>query len=150
MSSIDKIKKEMDNKTFKLFVLSIIIIQVLTIYVVKSDLDVSGENVVPYNTVENSRLDSLQDVINGLQAQIEAKDEEFDEREVKYRDIISEYEIGIGYIKEYHNEAYRDFHRILSHKESFRREDEKENTERLTNFNIKERKNEKNTKKGFY
>lgn len=140
----------MDNKTFKLFVLSIIIIQVLTIYVVKSDLDVSGENVVPYNTVENSRLDSLQDVINGLQAQIEAKDEEFDEREVKYRDIISEYEIGIGYIKEYHNEAYRDFHRILSHKESFRREDEKENTERLTNFNIKERKNEKNTKKGFY
>lgn len=140
----------MDNKTLKLFVLSIIIIQVLTIYVVKSDLGVSSEKIAPYNTVENSKLDSLQDVINGLQVQLEVKDEEFDKREIRYRDIISEYEIGMGYIKEYHSEAYRDFHRILSHKESFRREDEKENIERLTNFNIKERKNEKSTKKGFY
>ena len=139
----------MDNKTLKLFVLSIIIIQVLTFLFMRSDFP-SGQAVAPVNMVENSKLDSLQDVINGLQVQIEVKDEEFDKREIRYRDIISEYEIGIGYIKEYHDEAYRDFHRILSHKEVFRREDEKENTERLTNFNIKERKNEKSTKKGFY
>ena len=150
MSLTGKIKKEMDNKNLKLFVLSIIIIQILTFLFVKSDLYVYREKDSTHITVENYKLDSLQDVINDLKVRIEVKDEEFDKREIRYRDIISEYEIGIGYIKEYHNEAYRDFHRILSHKEVFRREDEKENTERLTNFNIKERKNEKSTKKGFY
>ncbi len=150
MSLVDKIKKEMDNRNLKLFVLSIVVIQVLTFLFMKSDLYVYSERSSGYVNVENSKLDSLQDVINGLQVQIEVKDEEFDEKEIRYRDIISEYEIGISYIKEYHDEAYRDFHRILSHKEVFRREDEKENNERLTNFNIKERKHEKSTKKGFY
>jgi len=144
MSLVDKIKKEMDNRNLKLFVLFIIIMQISTFLLMKSDLSFSKEIQVSNNTVSVSKIDSLQDVIKDLQIQIEISDRRYDEREKKYEEIIFEYEMGISHIEKYHNDAYRDFHRILAHHENYKREDEKENKKRLKiNY-------EKSTKKGFY
>ena len=80
------------------------------------------------NTV---KADSLQTVIDSLQAEIQFQNDGFDFKEHRYEDVISEYEFGIEYLEKYHPEAYRDFHRIIGFKERFRRSDELENKKRL-------------------
>ncbi len=80
------------------------------------------------NTV---KVDSLQTVIDSLQAEIQFQNDGFDFKEHRYEDVISEYEFGIEYLEKYHPEAYRDFHRIIGFKERFRRSDELENKKRL-------------------
>jgi len=80
------------------------------------------------NTV---KVDSLQTVVDSLQAEIQFQNDGFDSKEHRYEDVISEYEFGIEYLEEYHPEAYRDFHRIIGFKERFRRSDELENKKRL-------------------
>ena len=97
---------------------------------------VKPENFSDNKPVNHSEADSLQNVIKDLQIRIETSDALYDERETKYEQIIFEYEIGISHIEKYHNDAYRDFHRILAHKERFNREDEKENIKRLEKNNL--------------
>jgi len=75
--------------------------------------------------------DSLQNVINQLQMDFKMQSDGFDSKEKEYDQIIFEYKFGIDYLKYYHTQAYRDFHRILSHKESFSRQDEQDNIKRL-------------------
>jgi hypothetical protein len=55
----------------------------------------------------------------------------FDFKEKRYSEILFEYEYGIDHLKNYQPQAYREFHRILSHKENFNRQDEQENIKRL-------------------
>lgn len=85
-------------------------------------------------SIQNSntvKVDSLQTVIDSLQAEIQFQNDGFDYKEHRYEDVISEYEFGIEYLEKYHPEAYRDFHRIIGFKERFRRSDELENKKRL-------------------
>lgn len=83
----------------------------------------------------NVPTDSLQRVIDDLQIRIETNNNLYDEREKKYEETVLEYEMGISHIEKYHNDAYRDFHRILAHKERFNRKDENENIRRLKIIN---------------
>ena len=75
--------------------------------------------------------DSLQNVINELQMDLKMQSDGFDDKENRYEEILFEYQWGIDYLKDYQPEAYREFHRILSHKEKFNRKDEQENIKRL-------------------
>jgi hypothetical protein len=77
------------------------------------------------------KADSLQNVINNLQIDLETQSKEFDNRENKYQNTILEYEYGIEWIEKYHSEAYRDFHRVLAYKERYSRMDEIANKQRL-------------------
>ena len=81
--------------------------------------------------IETCKQDSLQNVINELQMDLKMQSDGFDSKERRYEDILFEYEYGISYLKDYQPQAYREFHRILSHKENFNRQDEQENIKRL-------------------
>lgn len=75
--------------------------------------------------------DSLQNVVNELQMELKMQLDGFDSKERRYDDIIFEYEYGINYLKDYQPQSYKEFHRILSHKEIFNRQDEQDNIKRL-------------------
>lgn len=79
----------------------------------------------------NCNEDSLRNVISELENEIEMDETGWDSKERRYEDIIFEYEYGIEHLKHYHPEAYRDFHRIISYKERFSKQDEKDNIKRL-------------------
>lgn len=82
-------------------------------------------------TTNICKEDSLQNVVNELQIELKMLSDGFDSKEKRYSDILFEYEYGVRYLKDYQPEAYREFHRILSHKEIFNRQDEQENIKRL-------------------
>ena len=82
-------------------------------------------------TTNICKEDSLQNVINELQMDLKMQSDGFDSKERRYEDVIFEYEYGIDHLKNYQPQAYREFHRILSHKENFNRQDEQENIKRL-------------------
>ena len=82
-------------------------------------------------TTNICKEDSLQNVINELQMDLKMQSDGFDDKEKRYEEILFEYQWGIDYLKDYQPEAYREFHRILSHKEKFNRKDEQENIKRL-------------------
>jgi len=82
-------------------------------------------------TTNICKEDSLQNVINELQMDLKMQSDGFDDKENRYEEILFEYQWGIDYLKDYQPEAYREFHRILSHKEKFNRKDEQENIKRL-------------------
>jgi hypothetical protein len=76
-------------------------------------------------------IDSLNNVIDSLQTEIFMLEDGFDSKEHRYEDIINEYQLGLSYLKDYHPEAYKDFHRIIGMKENYSRELERENSKRL-------------------
>lgn len=90
-------------------------------------------NDKPTPVVTNTicKEDSLQNVINELQMDLKMQSDGFDSKERRYEDILFEYEYGIDHLKNYQPQAYREFHRIISHKENFTRQDEQENIKRL-------------------
>ncbi len=77
------------------------------------------------------KRDSLNKVIDSLQTEIFFLEDGFDAKEHRYEDIISEYEIGLSYLKDYHPKAYKDFHRIIGMKERYSNELDRENKKRL-------------------
>ena len=103
----------------------VIIIVLLTIIAIRKP-----HNMIP-PPIETCKQDSLQNVINELQMDLKMQSDGFDSKERRYEDVIFEYEYGIDHLKNYQPQAYREFHRILSHKESFNRQDEQENIKRL-------------------
>jgi hypothetical protein len=131
MDLIDKIRMENNLKRIYLLVFFAVLICTSAFLISGSYRSVSPENFSDNKPVNPSEADSLQNVIKDLQIRMETNDALYDEREIKYERIIFEYEIGMSHIEKYHNDAYRDFHRILAHKERFSREDEKENIKRL-------------------
>lgn len=82
-------------------------------------------------TTNICKEDSLQNVINELQMDLKMQSDGFDSKEKRYSEILFEYEYGVDHLKNYQPQAYREFHRILSHKESFNRQDEQDNIKRL-------------------
>lgn len=93
------------------------------------------------SSVDNiSKQDSLQIVIDSLKNEYETLVEEktmledgFDFKERRYEEILFEYEYGIDHLKNYYPEAYKDFHRIIAHKERYSKQDERDNKKRLLN-----------------
>jgi len=81
--------------------------------------------------IKNRTIDSLNRVVDSLQTEIFTLEDGFDYKEHRYEDVLFEYELGISYLKDYHPKAYKDFHRIIAHKERFSHEIERENTKRL-------------------
>jgi len=81
--------------------------------------------------IQTRTIDSLNRVVDSLQTEIFTIEDGFDFKEHRYEDVLFEYELGISYLKDYHPKAYKDFHRIIAHKEKFSHEIERENTKRL-------------------
>ena len=81
--------------------------------------------------VKLEQVDSLKNVIDSLQTELKFQADGFDSRETRYEDVISEYEIGLSYLKDYHPKAYKDFHRIIGMRERYSRKLDRENKQRL-------------------
>ena len=97
-------------------------------------LHVNKENVTNAEASYMTKLeqiDSLNNVIVSLQSELKIAEDGFDSKESRYEDIISEYEIGLSYLKDYHPAAYKDFHRIIGMRERYSRELDRENKQRL-------------------
>ena len=76
-------------------------------------------------------IDSLNNVVDSLQLEIFNLEDGFDSKEHRYEDILFEYELGMGYLKDYHPKAYKDFHRIIGMRERYSEELQRENSKRL-------------------
>ena len=81
--------------------------------------------------IKNHTIDSLNKVVDSLQTEIFTIEDGFDFKEHRYEDVVFEYELGLSYLKDYHPKAYKDFHRIIAHKEQYSHETERENSKRL-------------------
>jgi hypothetical protein len=103
----------------------VIIIVLLTIIAIRQPHD-----MIP-PPIETCKQDSLQNVINELQMDLKMQSDGFDSKEKRYSEILFEYEYGLDHLKNYQPHSYREFHRILSHKENFSRQDEQDNIKRL-------------------
>jgi hypothetical protein len=90
-----------------------------------------NDKPAPVVTTTICKEDSLQNVINELQMDLKMQSDGFDFKERRYSEILFEYEYGINHLKIYQPQSYREFHRILSHKEIFNRQDEQDNIKRL-------------------
>lgn len=75
--------------------------------------------------------DSLREVITNLEMDIETLEDGWDKKERRYEDILFEYEFGIDRLKETHPSAYKEFHRIISYRENYSKQDERDNKKRL-------------------
>ncbi len=80
------------------------------------------------------KRDSLTKVIDSLRTEIFFLEDGFDVKEHRYEDVISEYELGLSYLKDYHPNAYKDFNRIIGMKERYSAELERENKKRLNKY----------------
>jgi hypothetical protein len=84
--------------------------------------------------IQTHTIDSLTRVIDSLQTEIFGIEDGFDYKEHRYEDVVFEYELGLSYLKDYHPKAYKDFHRIIAHKERYSHEVERENTKILNQY----------------
>jgi hypothetical protein len=120
-------------KSVTFFVLGSIIWLILYVSVIKpKNTPIVQEVNTNELLVENQKLKSEND---SLSAELESQAKRFDNKENEYNKVIFEYELGIDRIKNYHPNAYEDFHRILAYKEQYSREDEMENKKRLKSIN---------------
>ena len=90
-----------------------------------------NDKPTPVVTTNICKEDSLQNKIVELQMDLKIQSDGFDAKERRYEEIIFEYEYGVDHLKNYIPHAYREFHRILSHKEYFSRQDEQDNIKKL-------------------
>lgn len=79
-------------------------------------------------------IDSLQNVVDSLQTEIFAVEDGCDYREHRMEEVLFEYDFGLSYLKDYHPNAYKDFHRIIGHKEDYSHQIERENNKRLKKY----------------
>jgi hypothetical protein len=90
-----------------------------------------NDKPTPVVTTNICKEDSLINLVNELQMDLKTQSDGFDFKERRYSEILFEYEYGVDHLKNYQPHAYREFHRILSHKEYFNRQDEQDNIKRL-------------------
>lgn len=107
------------------FIIGFIVFQLFFQLVLKPDINKTPQSI------DISKVDSLQNVINDLQIESEEKAKQWDKLEKNYVSILFEYQYGLESIQHTHPSAYREFHRIISYKEDFNRVDEIENNKRL-------------------
>ena len=117
----------MDNKDRSILIMGAIV----SLFGVVISLMYFNDKPTPVVTTNICKEDSLQNVINELQMDLKMQSDGFDSKEKRYSEILFEYEYGVDHLKNYQPQAYREFHRILSHKEIFNRQDEQDNIKRL-------------------
>jgi hypothetical protein len=115
----------MENKKDILLIILSLIIIFLSVKV----FETNDDNLAP--TAHVCEEDSLKSLVNELLMQKELDENGWDDKEKRYEQVIFEFQYGLDHLKNYHQQAYRDFHRILSHKEYYSHEDERENKKRL-------------------
>jgi hypothetical protein len=125
------------NRNFKIangVVLILLIIAISYLYN-KSGYKKSIDVITKDNYANQTHtIDSLQNVVDSLQIEIFSLEDGFDYKEHRYEDTIFQYEFGISYLKDYHPNAYKDFHRIIAHKERYSHEVERENSKILNQY----------------
>jgi len=117
-----------NKKDILLIVLSLIII-FLSVKV----FETNDNNVAPIAHV--CEEDSLKSLVNELLMQKELDENGWDDKEIRYEQVIFEYQFGLEHLKQYHPEAYKEFHRIIGYKEKYTHETERENKKRLYEYN---------------
>jgi hypothetical protein len=118
----------MENRNNLLVVLLVAVVVLLS-WGLTNDFIQRSEPLPPNTHV--CKEDSLRNVIQSLQIDITTLEDGWDSRETRYEQIIFELNYGIDHLKNYQPEAYKEFHRILSHKEYYSHQDERENIKRL-------------------
>jgi len=118
----------MENNNGGVLVIGLMIGALIGVFV---SLTYFNDKTIPVVTTTICKEDSLQNVINELQMDLKMQSDGFDSKEKRYSEILFEYEYGINHLKIYQPQSYREFHRILSHKEIFNRQDEQDNIKRL-------------------
>jgi len=123
---------------FKIVISTILIITTIALVYLLNTKD-SDKPIVAMSKekyqIQTRTIDSLQNVVDSLHAELDSQAKMTDSKEKKYKEILFEYELGIDRIKNYHPKAYEDFHRILAYREDYSREAEIENKKRLNEYN---------------
>jgi hypothetical protein len=125
------------DKILKIVLGTILIVGIIAVTIVSIGFSMNNKDkpVVAMSRenyeIQTRTIDSLQNVIGNLQSDIKILEEGYDSREHRYEDVISDYEIGLSYLKDYHPTAYKDFHRIVGMREKYSFELERENKKRL-------------------
>ena len=101
------------------------IILVITIIIIAYGLS-RNSSEKQITAISYNNVDSLQRTIDSLQLELKIQGDGFDNKELRYEEIIFRYELGIEHIKHYHREAYEEFVRISQFKERYDRETERE------------------------
>ena len=117
----------MENKDRSVLIIGALV----SLFGVFVSLTYFNDKTIPVVTTTICKEDSLQNVINELQMDLKMQSDGFDSKEKRYSEILFEYEYGLDHLKNYQPQSYREFHRILSHKEIFNRQDEQANIKRL-------------------
>lgn len=117
----------MENKDTSILIFGAII----SLFGVFVSLMYFNDKPTPVVATNICKEDSLQNKIVELQMDLKIQSDGFDAKERRYEEIIFEYEYGVDHLKNYIPHAYREFHRILSHKEYFSRQDEQDNIKKL-------------------
>ena len=115
------------NTTYKIGLFTILVIGIIAVglsmnHKTKPVVAMSRENY----EIQTHTIDSLQRTIDSLQLELKIQGDGFDNKELRYEEIIFRYELGIEHIKHYHREAYEEFVRISQFKEHYDRETERE------------------------
>jgi uncharacterized protein YaiE (UPF0345 family) len=129
------------NTTLKITLGTILIVGIIAMTIVSIGFSMNNKDkpVVAMSRenyqIQTHTIDSLTRVVDSLEIEIHSQAQKFDNTEKKYKEILFEYELGIDRIKNYHPNAYEDFHRILAYREDYSREAEIENKKRLNEYN---------------
>jgi hypothetical protein len=121
-----------DNTTYKVGIGLLLLIGIIAVGL---SVNHSKENITKAEVSYLELLqkqDSLQNVINDLQSELEMQEKGFSNKEERYEDILFEYEYGVERLKETHPSAYKEFHRIIAFKERYSIEDRNDNKKRLS------------------
>jgi gas vesicle protein len=116
-----------ENKNGGVLIIGLIIGSIVGAFVSLIHLDDS----TPIVTTTICKEDSLQNVINQMKIEYENQEDGWDSKEKRYEQVLFEYQIGLDHLKNYHSDAYKEFHRILGFKENYSHETERENKKRL-------------------
>jgi hypothetical protein len=118
----------MENRNNVLLILLVSIVVLLSVGLTKN----FNEREAPVASLSTTcKEDSLIKVITDLEIELKNEQDGWDNKERRYENILFEYEYGLDHLKNYHLKAYKDFHRILSHREYYSHEIERENIKRL-------------------
>jgi hypothetical protein len=122
------------NTTYKIGLFTILVIGFVAVGLSMNHSKVNITKAEESYLTSLQKRDSLQNVIDSLQIEIFSLEDGFDYKEHRYEDVVFQYELGLSYIKDYHPNAYKDFHRIIAHKERYSHEVERENTKILNQY----------------
>jgi hypothetical protein len=122
------------NTSYKIGLFTILIIGIIAVGLSMNHSKVNITKAEESYVTSLEKRDSLQNVIDSLQIEIFSLEDSFDYKEHRYEDTIFQYELGLSYLKDYHYESYKAFHRFLAHKEKYSKQDERENTKILNQY----------------